>query len=69
MSRTYPKILRNRKQRINRRLEPCTWSEQAQPMFAGSNLHYEMAQKTQGIGCGGIGLVHLLLRRSGLSNC
>jgi len=66
VSRTYPKILRNRKQRITRRLQPRTWPEQAQPMFAGSNLHYEMAEKTQGIGCGGIGLVHLLSQKIGL---
>lgn len=66
MSRKYPKILRNRKQRIARRLKPRSWPEQDQPMFAGSNLYYEMAAKTQAIGCGGIGAMHLLAQRIGL---
>ena len=35
-------------------------------MFAGSNIFYEMAEKTQAIGCGGIGAVHLLAQRIGL---
>ena len=35
-------------------------------MFTASNIHYEMAEKTQGIGCGGIGAIHLLSQRIGL---
>lgn len=66
MSRKYPKILRNRKQRITRRLKPRAWPEQEKPMFAGSNIFYEMAEKTQGMGCGGIGAIHLLAQRIGL---
>ena len=66
MSRKYPKIIRNRKQRIARRLKPHAWPEQEQPMFAGSNIHYEMADKTQAMGCGGIGAIHLLCQRIGL---
>lgn len=66
MSRTYPKILRNRKQRIARRLQPRAWPEQDQPMFSGTNIHYEMADRTQALGCGGIGAIHLLAQRIGL---
>lgn len=66
MSRKYPKIIRNRKQRITRRLKPRAWAEQAKPMFAGSNIHYELAEKTQGMVCGGIGAVHLLAQKIGL---
>ena len=66
MSRKYPKILRNRKQRIDRRLKPRAWPEQEKPMFAGSNIFYEMAEKTQAMGCGGIGAIHLLAQRIGL---
>jgi len=66
VSRTYRKILRNRKARIQRRLAPKNWAEQAQPMFGASNIHYEMAQRTQGINCGGIGAIHLLAQRVGL---
>ena len=35
-------------------------------MFSGSNIYYEMAEKTQAIGCGGIGAFHLLSQRIGL---
>lgn len=35
-------------------------------MFSGSNIHYEVAEKTQAIGCGGIGAIHLLCQRIGL---
>ena len=66
MSRKYSKILRNRKQRIARRLKPRAWPEQEKPMFSGSNIHYEMAEKTQAIGCGGIGAIHLLAQKIGL---
>jgi hypothetical protein len=66
VSRTYPNIIRNRKQRIQRRLQPHPWPEQDKPMLAGSNIHYEMAQRTQAIGCGGIGAIHLLAQQSGL---
>ena len=66
MSRTYPKILRNRKNRIARRLKPGSWPEQDEPMFAGRNIHYEMAGKTQAMGCGGIGAIHLLCQKIGL---
>lgn len=66
MNRKYPKILRNRKQRINRRLKVRSWPEQGEPMFAGSNIHYEMANKTQAMGCGGIGAIHLLSQKIGL---
>jgi hypothetical protein len=35
-------------------------------MFTASNIHYEMAQRSRGIACGGIGAIHLLARQSGL---
>ena len=66
MSRKYPNILRNRKQRIARRLKPRGWSEQRKPMFSGRNIQYEMAEKAQGIGCAGIGAIHLMAQKIGL---
>ena len=66
MKRNYPKILRNRKNRIARRLAPKNWEEQSRPMFQASNIHYEMAERVQGINCGGIGAMHLMVQRSGL---
>jgi hypothetical protein len=66
VSREYPKIVRNRKRRIERRLKLRAWAEQGKPMFAGSNIYYEMAEKTQAMGCGGIGAIHLLAQKIGL---
>lgn len=66
MSRSYRKILRNRKNRIARRLKARFWSEQPTPMFAACNIHYEMAERTQAIGCGGIGAIHLMCQKIGL---
>lgn len=66
MSKSYPKSLRNRKQRIQRRLKPRAWPVQDQPMFGARNIHYEMGDKTQALGCGGIGAIHLLSQKIGL---
>jgi Transposase DDE domain group 1 len=66
VNRTYPKILRNRKQRIERRLEPKNWDDQPRPMFKASNIHYAMAERTAAMNCGGIGAMHLLVQRLGL---
>lgn len=66
MKRTYPKILRNRKNRIQRRLAPKNWEAQAQPMLRGGNLHYEMAERAGAVGCGGLGVIHTLAQRLGL---
>jgi hypothetical protein len=35
-------------------------------MMAASNIQYEVAQRSRGLACGGIGAVHLLARRTGL---
>ena len=35
-------------------------------MFEVSNVHYEMADKTRAINCGGIGAIHLMARKLGL---
>lgn len=66
MNRNYPKVLRNRKQRIDRRLAPKNWEDQRRPMLKASNIVYEMAPRVQGINCGGIGALHLLVQRLGL---
>jgi hypothetical protein len=50
VSRSYPKILRNRKQRIERRLDPeRRWAEQAAPMMSASNIHFEMAARGRAV--------------------
>ena len=66
MNRNYPKILRNRKHRIERRLKPQNWDDQPRPMLKASNIVYEMAERAQGMNCGGIGAIHLMVQRLGL---
>jgi len=60
------KILKKRKQRLQKRLERRQWSEQSKPMFRARNIHYEMADRIRAIACGGIGAFQMLARNSGL---
>jgi hypothetical protein len=60
------KLLEKRKRRIERRLRKMQWADQPGPMLSGSNIHYEVADKTRAVGCGGIGAMHLLAQRIGL---
>ena len=48
----YSKILKRRKQKIERRLKRKQWEDQERPMFNGRNIHYEVAEKSQAINCG-----------------
>jgi len=66
VSRNYPKVLRNRKRRIERRLAPRNWPAQSKPMMTASNIHYTLSDKTRAHGYGGIGAVHLMVKRLGL---
>jgi DDE family transposase len=66
VTRTYPKIIRNREKRIARRLEPKNWEDQERPMLKASNIHYEMAERAQGMSYGGMGAMHLMVQRLGL---
>jgi hypothetical protein len=60
------KKLARGKRRIERRLRPMQWSDQAEPMFSASNIQYEVADRCRGLAAGGIGAVQLLARRIGL---
>ncbi|MEC4684228.1 MAG: IS1380 family transposase [Nitrospirota bacterium] len=62
----YSKIMRKSKRRIEGRLGKRQWKEQAEPIMKGSNIHYEMSEKTQAISCGGIGVFHQMVKRIGL---
>ena len=66
MKTSRAKILRNRKRRIEYRLRQRDWPNQDAPLFAARNIQYELAEKTRGLGTGGIGAMHLLARRTGL---
>lgn len=65
-NRKYSKIIRNRKRRIERRLGKKQWKAQAEPIMKGSNIHYEMSEKSQAINCGGIGVFHQMVKKIGL---
>ena len=60
------KNMKNRKRRIERRLADRNWTDQAAPMFSASNIHYEMGERTRGTAVGGIGMMQLVARRTGL---
>ena len=67
MSRTYRQILRNRKRRIQRRLDPDkAWCDQPEPIMTARNIHYQMSDKSRGINCGGIGAIHMMVNKIGL---
>lgn len=62
----YNKILNKKKKSIEKRLEKKQWKEQNQPMFTAKNIHYDVAEKTQAINCGGLGIIHQMVLKSGL---
>ena len=66
MKRKSRKNLRNSKRRIRHRLRDRGWSEQAEPMLKASTIHYETGQRGRGVSCGGIGAIHLMVKRLGL---
>ena len=59
-------IVRNCKKRIQHRLRRKEYEDQAKPIMTASNIHYEMAEKGQGISYGGIGAMHQMVQRVGL---
>ena len=66
VSRSYPKVLRNRKRRIERRLAPRYWKDQPQPMMCGSNIHYQLSSRIAGSSYGGMGAMHTMVKNLGL---
>jgi hypothetical protein len=58
--------LAKRKRRIERRLRKIQWANQPSPMLSAANIQYEVADRARGLGCAGIGAMHLLARRTGL---
>src|SRR5437867_9593919 len=52
---------------MRRRLRRRNWRSQLQPMFRGRNLHYEGSDRRRGLGAGGIGAMHVLAQRTGLT--
>src|SRR5438132_13849689 len=61
------KRLARRKRRIQKRLDKADLRGCSQPMITASNIRYEIGARGRGIGYGGIGAVHLLVRKLGLA--
>ena len=59
--------LKARKRRIERRLDKTQFGQE-RPVISASNIHYEIADKTQAIAAGGIGLMQQLVKRVGLDD-
>ena len=58
--------LRERRQRVLDRIANRPGPERDGPMIAASNIHYELADRVQGLAAGGIGAMLLLAQRTGL---
>jgi hypothetical protein len=59
--------LDRRKRRIHKRLAKSDLRGCSRPMFTASNIQYEIGERGRGIGYGGIGAMHLLVRKLGLA--
>jgi len=59
-------VLRKFKRRIQKRLAGAILEPRLDPMFTARNVQYEMAERTRGLSCGGIGVIHQIARAAGL---
>jgi hypothetical protein len=55
------------KRKIRRRLDRPVTAPSPQPVLTAANIQYEVADKTRAIPCGGIGAIHLMVRKLGLA--
>jgi hypothetical protein len=55
------------KRRIRRRLDRPVTAPSPDPVFTASNIHYDVADKAHALSCGGIGAIHLLVKKLGLA--
>jgi len=61
------KIIARRKEKLAKRLERPKGIEVGEaPVFQGGNIQYEMSARSEAVGCGGIGALHMMARRLGL---
>jgi hypothetical protein len=62
------RLLAERKARLDVRLDPEWQVVRERPMLAGAVRGYEVSGKVSALGCGGIGLVHQMVRSLGLAD-
>jgi Transposase DDE domain group 1 len=60
------RLLRDRQRRVLKRIENQPGPERDQPIMTASNIHYELADRVQGLSAGGIGAMLLVAHRTGL---
>ena len=60
------KKIAQRKQRIMRRLDKFDIRGCDRPIMTATNIQYEVAEKTQATAHGGIGAIHLMVKKLGL---
>jgi hypothetical protein len=65
-SKRFRRLLRARMRRILNRIANRPGPERDQPMITATNIHYELGERVQGLGAGGIGAMLLLAQRTGL---
>ncbi len=63
-----PEVLEERKRAIEDRLEGHKFNFSGTPELSASNIKYEIAERTQAICDGGIGLIHQLVQEIGLAD-
>ena len=66
MNKRDHKILARDKRKLQKRLARKFFTDQAKPMFAATNIHYELAERSRAIGFGGMGAIHAWLADCGL---
>ena len=54
------------RRRINKRLANLPGPERPVPMMTATNIHYELADRVQGLSAGGIGAIFLLAQKINL---
>ena len=59
-------VLGKFKRRIQKRLAGPILEPRLEPVLAAANIHYEVADRARGINCGGIGVIHQMVRAVGL---
>jgi len=63
---TIARRLKNRKRRIQRRLQRTHLGDTTKRVFTARNIHYDLGDRTRGLAHGGIGAIHALARHIGL---
>lgn len=57
------RIMAERKENLERRLDRHAWKDAGGPVLQGGAVRYEMAERARGISYGGIGAIHRLVRK------